>query len=61
MAGAVAADSRFMLRNMNTGFEITTTANIRMLFLSMPLAQRGINGVVPPSVMPIEASDYRGY
>ena len=61
MVGAVAADGRFMLRNMNTGFEITTTANIRMLFLSMPLAQRGINGVVPPSVMPIEASDYRGY
>ena len=61
MAEAVAADGRFMLRNMNTGFSITTTANMRMLFLSMPLAQRGINGVAPPRFMPIKASDYRGY
>lgn len=44
-----------------TGFTITTEVNLRMLFLSMPVAQRGVNGVVPPGFVPISVTDYRGY
>ena len=49
------------LENAFTGFEVTTTADLRMLFLSMPFAQRGVNGVVPPGTLPISVTDYRGY
>lgn len=44
-----------------TGFSITTTVNLRMLFLSMPMARRGVNGVIPPGEVPISVTDYRGY
>lgn len=44
-----------------TGFTLTTEVNLRMLFLSMPVAQRGVNGVVPPGSVPISVTDYRGY
>ena len=33
-----------------------------MLFLSSPIAQRGIvNGVVPPKTKEVTVTDYRGY
>lgn len=57
MAGAI----RFDLSKAITDFSITTTVDMRMLFLSMPFAQRGIGGVVPPRSMPISVTDYRGY
>ena len=61
MAGALEDSSRFMLSNMVTSFSLTTTANMRMLFLSMPFAQKGISGVAPPETVPITSTDYRGY
>ena len=61
MAEALTDSGRFKLSDMSTGFSITTTATIHMLFLSMPLAQRGIDGVIPPETMPITVTDYRGY
>lgn len=57
----MAIATRFDLSKAITDFSITTTVDMRMLFLSMPFAQRGINGVVPPRSMPISATDYRGY
>ncbi|WP_195986085.1 DUF5702 domain-containing protein [Clostridium sp. D33t1_170424_F3] len=44
-----------------TGFSITTTLDLRMLFLSMPVARQGVNGTIPPGVVPISVTDYRGY
>jgi len=49
------------LRNAITDFSLTTTVDLRMLFLSMPFAQKGVNGVVPPKALPITVTDYRGY
>ena len=61
MSAALASADSFRLNKMITGFGLTTTANMRMLFLSMPLAQRGLGGVIPPATFPINATDYRGY
>lgn len=58
---AMSAASLFKMRNAVTGFSITTTVDLRMLFLSMPFAQKGVNGVVPPGKLEITATDYRGY
>ena len=58
---SMARAERVKLENAFTGFEVTTTADLRMLFLSMPFAQRGVNGVVPPGTLPISVTDYRGY
>ena len=57
MAGA----ERYDLEKLITGFSLTTTVDLRMLFLSMPFAQKGVNGVVPPRTLAITATDYRGY
>ena len=61
MTEALANPDRFMLSKMTTGIRITTTANVRMLFLSMVFAQKGIDGVVPPRTIPITTTEYRGY
>lgn len=45
----------------HTDFEITTSVDMRMLFLSMPFAQKGVNGVIPPKTRPVTVTDYRGY
>ncbi len=58
---AMASAERYDLGKANTGFEVTTTVDLRMLFLSMPLAQNGVHGVVPPRTITLTASDYRGY
>lgn len=52
---------RYDLGKLMTGFSLTTTVDLRMLFLSMPFAQEGINGVIPPKTLAITATDYRGY
>lgn len=57
----MASVKRFDLENAITDFSITTTADLRMLFLSMPFAQKGVSGVVPPKTLPISVTDYRGY
>ncbi|MDR0492004.1 MAG: DUF5702 domain-containing protein, partial [Oscillospiraceae bacterium] len=61
MAAALTDSGRFRLSDMNTDFIISTSANIRMLFLSLPFARRGVNGVLPPSAMQLIVTDYRGY
>lgn len=58
---AMAGANRFDLSKAVTDFSLTTTADLRMLFLSMPFAQKGVNGVVPPRTLPISVTDYRGY
>ena len=58
---AMAGANRFDLSKAVTDFSLTTTADLRMLFLSMPFAQKGVNGVVPPRTLPISITDYRGY
>ena len=44
-----------------TGFSITTTLDLRMLFLSMPVTRQGVNGTIPPGTVPVSVTDYRGY
>lgn len=44
-----------------TDFSLTTTLELRMLFLSMPFAQKGVNGRVPPGTLQIAVTDHRGY
>jgi hypothetical protein len=61
MTAALNEQDRFWMHNMATSFSITTNAELRMLFLSQPFAQRGVNGVVPPSVIDISVTDFRGY
>ena len=63
MAEALAAEGRFRLADMGTDFSIITTANMRMLFLSMIFAQNfsDARGIGMPATMPIVAIDYRGY
>ena len=58
---AMASVERFDMEKAMTDFSITTTADMRMLFLSMPFAQKGIDGVVPPKTIPLTVTDYRGY
>ncbi|WNS42903.1 DUF5702 domain-containing protein [Paenibacillus sp. MMS20-IR301] len=58
---AMAGAELFDLQKAITGFSIQSTVDLRMLFLSMPFAQKGVNGVVPPKTLPINVTDYRGY
>ncbi len=58
---AMSAATLYDLSKARTGFSVTTTAQIDMLFMSMPLAQKGMNGVVPPTTFAVSATDYRGY
>lgn len=57
----MAEAERFDLTKAVTGFSLTTTAETKMLFLSMPMAQQGINEVVPPKTLSVSVTDYRGY
>ena len=57
----MAEKERYDLGKLFTGFTLTTTVDMRMLFLSMPLAQKGVNGVVPPKTLTLTATEYRGY
>jgi len=63
MAGALSNDSRFKLIDMKTDFSLTTTVDMRMLFLSMLFSQDFSNtrGLGMPSVMPVTVTDHRGY
>jgi hypothetical protein len=63
MAEALRSGDRFRLEDMKTDFSITTTVNMRMLFLSMPFARNFSTGrgIGMPSAMAIQATDYRGY
>lgn len=58
---AMSNAALFDMSKAITGFSLTTTAEMKMLFLSMPFAQKGVNGVIPPGTLMISATDYRGY
>lgn len=58
---AMASAEMFMMRDAVTDFSLTTTLDLRMIFLSMPFAQKGVNGTVPPGTLQITVTDYRGY
>lgn len=59
---AMSAATLFEMKKAITDFKVTTTVNLRMLFLSSPIAQRGIaNGAVPPKTKEVTVTDYRGY
>ena len=58
---AMAQAELFRMENAVTDFSITTSVELKMLFLSMPFAQQGVNGVVPPGTLPVSVTDYRGY
>lgn len=58
---AMSAAERFDMSSAITDFSLTTTVDLRMLFLSMPFAQAGVNGVVPPGTLSLSVTDYRGY
>jgi len=63
MAGALSDGGRFKLIDMKTDFSLTTTVDLRMLFLSMLFAQNfsDSRGIGMPSAMPVTVTDYRGY
>jgi len=63
MSGALSSGGGFKLEDMKTDFSITTTVDMRMLFLSMIFAQdfSGSRGIGMPSSMPVSVTDYRGY
>jgi len=63
MAGALSDGSRFKLVDMKTDFSLTTTVDMRMLFLSMLFAQDFSNkrGIGMPATMPVVVTDHRGY
>ena len=58
---AMAQAELFRMENAVTDFSITTNVELKMLFLSMPFAQKGVDGVVPPGMLPVSVTDYRGY
>ena len=58
---AMGKAERFDMGKAITDFSLTTTVDLRMLFLSMPLAQRGVNGTVPPGTLSLSVTDYRGF
>ena len=58
---AMAEAQLFDMKNARTGFALTTTAEMNMLFLSMPFAQTGIDSFIPPKTKTVTATDYRGY
>ncbi|MCL2365922.1 MAG: DUF5702 domain-containing protein [Oscillospiraceae bacterium] len=63
MAAALNQPGRFRLAEMKTDFNITTTADLRMMFLSMAFAQNfsDSRGIGMPQAMAIRATVYRGY
>jgi len=63
MAEALSKDNAFRLTEMKTDFSITTTVDLRMLFLSLAFAQdfSDSRGIGVPSAMPVIVTEFRGY
>ncbi len=59
--GEMASAKIFDMSKAITDFSLTTTVELRMMFLSMPFAQKGVGGVIPPKSLSISITDYRGY
>lgn len=60
-ANAIASVKLFDLSHAYTTFAVQTKTEVRFTFLSMPFAQRGINGIVPSTTFPVNVTTYRGY
>lgn len=59
---AMSAAELFDMSKAVTDFSVTTAVNLKMLFISSPVAQKGyVNGVVPPKTKELVVTDYRGY
>lgn len=58
---AVSAADFYDMSSATTSFSITTQLNLKMMFLSLPVAQQGVLDTVPPTTFGIEAITYRGY
>lgn len=64
MENAMRTATRFNMAHARTGFEISTTVDMRMLFLSMPFAQNRADdmGIArPPRTMRLTVSGVGGY
>jgi len=63
MAEALAQGDRFKLEDMKTDFSLTTSVDMRMLFLSMVFAQAfsDTRAIGMPTQIPVVVTDYRGY
>jgi len=63
MSVAMSDDNSFKLEDMKTDFSLTTTVDMRMLFLSMIFSQNfsDTRGIGMPRTMPVSVTDYRGY
>lgn len=61
MSAVLEGDGWFRMEDMKTDFSISSTVDIRMLFLSMPMAQKGVSGVIPPKSRALTVTDHRGY
>jgi hypothetical protein len=59
MSEAFAEDNCFRLAKMHTDFNVTTTIDLRLLFLTLPMFKR--QGSPFSNTLKIEATDYRGY
>lgn len=60
-AEAMKKASVLDLSKAYTTFSIKTDTEVRFMFLSMPFAQKGMNGVIPPRTFPLSETTYRGY
>lgn len=59
---AISAATLFDMSKAVTDFSVTTTVNLRLLFLSSPAVRKGyVNGVVPPNTKELAVTDHRGY
>lgn len=58
---AMTKADMFLMREAVTDISVTTNVELKMIFLSMPFSQKGVNGVVPPGTLPLTVTDYRGY
>ena len=59
MSAALASPECIRLEKMNTDFNITTTIDLRLFFLVMPMFQQ--QGSPFSNKFPVKATDYRGY
>ena len=58
---AMAAADLFRMDQAITDFSVTTTVNLKMMFLSSPVLQKGYLGSIPPHTKQVTVTDYRGY
>ena len=63
MSQALSETNRFKMEDMKTDFCLTTTVDMRMLFLSMIFAQNfsDSKSIGMPITMPVTVTDHRGY